>query len=43
MLYIGRNGHRHHVSIAAGNVLGLVKGALEYYLGFDVAIPQAYV
>jgi len=40
LLYIGRNGHRHHVSIAPGNVIGPVQEALEYYLGFDVAIPQ---
>ena len=41
LLYIGRNGHRHHVSIAPGNVMELTKEALEYYLRFDVDIPQA--
>ena len=33
-------GHRHHVSIA-GQPDGPVCGALDYYLGFDVATPQA--
>ncbi|RKZ71466.1 MAG: hypothetical protein DRQ57_18645 [Gammaproteobacteria bacterium] len=39
LLDIGRSGHRHHVSITAGDVAGPVKEALEYYLGFDVTIP----
>ena len=39
LIYIGRNGHRHHVSIAPGDVVAPVKEALEYYLGFEVDVP----
>jgi len=39
LLDIGRAGHRHHVSIAQGDVVAPVKEALKYYLGFDVTIP----
>jgi L-fucose isomerase-like protein len=37
---IGRQGHRHHVSVTAGAVAEPVREALEYYLGCDVAEPQ---
>ena len=40
LLHIGRNGHRHHVSLTAGHVLAPLQEALEYYLGFDVTLPQ---
>lgn len=41
LLYVGRNGHRHHVSITPGErLVAPVKEALEYYLGFNVDIPQ---
>jgi len=40
LLHVGRNGHRHHVSVTNGRVLEPVREALEYYLGFDVAVPQ---
>ncbi|MHB9038597.1 MAG: L-fucose/L-arabinose isomerase family protein [Armatimonadota bacterium] len=40
LLYVGRNGHRHHVSVTPSHVADPVKDALEYYLGFDVASPQ---
>jgi len=40
LLYVGRNGHRHHVSVSSGHVAEPVADALGYYLGFDVCIPQ---
>lgn len=40
LIYIGKNGHRHHVSLAKGSVETPVKEAFEKYLGFDVDIPQ---
>jgi L-fucose isomerase-like protein len=40
LLHIGRRGHRHHVSITAGDVQEPVKDALEHYLGFEVETPQ---
>ncbi|MFA5859274.1 MAG: hypothetical protein WC955_09420 [Elusimicrobiota bacterium] len=40
LLYIGKNGHRHHVAITTGHVLDPVTEALSNYLGFDVALPQ---
>ncbi|MFH1969469.1 MAG: hypothetical protein ABIJ53_04030 [Verrucomicrobiota bacterium] len=41
LLHIGQNGHRHHVSVAGGHILAPVREALERYLGFQVAAPQA--
>jgi hypothetical protein len=35
------NGYRHHVSITPGKYVAPLKEALEKYLGFDVAVPQA--
>ncbi len=40
MLHIGRFGHRHHVSVTPGYVTAPMVEALEYYLGFDVSVPQ---
>ncbi|MBI2440379.1 MAG: hypothetical protein HYV35_03305 [Lentisphaerae bacterium] len=40
LLHIGRNGYRHHVSVAGGHILMSVREALENYLGFQVAVPQ---
>ena len=40
LLYAGKNGFRHHVSATGGLVQAPVREALEYYLGFDVAVPQ---
>lgn len=41
LLYVGKNGHRHHVSVAEGKgVMLSAAHALEYYLGFNVTIPQ---
>ncbi|MFH1614459.1 MAG: hypothetical protein ABIG61_05180 [Planctomycetota bacterium] len=41
LLFIGKNGHRHHVSITPGSrLVEPIKEALEYYLGYNVAIPQ---
>jgi L-fucose isomerase-like protein len=40
LLYVGMQGHRHHVSVTPGSVCGPLTEALEYYLGHEVAIPQ---
>jgi hypothetical protein len=41
LLYVGKNGHRHHVSVTPGQrLVEPIKEALEYYLGFNVALPQ---
>jgi L-fucose isomerase-like protein len=37
---IGRQGHRHHVSVTTGSVVEPVAEALSYYLDCDVAVPQ---
>lgn len=36
--WIGRNGHRHHVSITPGNHVEPLREAFESYLGFDVTV-----
>ncbi len=41
LLHVGRYGHRHHVSVTPSRVLAPVREALAYYLGFEVAVPQA--
>lgn len=38
LLYIGKNGFRHHVSCSAGHVKDALVEALDNYLGFDVAV-----
>jgi len=41
LLYVGKNGFRHHVSVTPGSELvAPLKEALEYYLGYNVAVPQ---
>jgi L-fucose isomerase-like protein len=40
LLHIGRVGHRHHVGVTPGSVMAPVTEALQYYLGFDVTLPQ---
>ena len=41
LLHVGRNGHRHHVSITPGErLVQPIKEALEYYLGYNVETPQ---
>jgi len=40
LLFVGRNGHRHHVCLTPGDHVAPVKEAFENYLGFEVAIPQ---
>jgi len=40
LLYVAQNGHRHHVSVTPGVVTDPMVEALEYYLGYDVAVPQ---
>ena len=40
LLYVGREGHRHHVSITPGHITAPLKEALERYLGFSVTMPQ---
>ena len=39
-LYIGQNGHRHHVNITSGHVMEPVFHAFERYLGYSVVVPQ---
>ncbi len=43
LLFMGRSGHRHHVSITPGAVQDSIKEALENYIGFEVAVPQCVV
>ena len=38
LLTIGRQGHRHHVSVASGRVVAPLREALEKYLGCDVTL-----
>ncbi|MDO8585510.1 MAG: hypothetical protein Q7T82_00565 [Armatimonadota bacterium] len=40
LLHVGREGHRHHVSVTPAYVAAPVREALEYYLEFDVTAPQ---
>jgi len=40
LYYMGRTGHRHHVSIAPGKVMEPLAEAFTGYLGYEVAIPQ---
>jgi len=40
LLHVGREGHRHHVSITSSHVADPLAEALGYYLDFDVALPQ---
>ncbi len=40
LLFVGRNGYRHHVSVTPGNVQAAVAEALGTYLGYDVALTQ---
>jgi L-fucose isomerase-like protein len=40
LLYIGQQGHRHHVSLTPGWIQEPAREALEHYLGFEVTIPQ---
>ena len=38
--FIGKNGHRHHVSVTPGErLVAPVKEALKYYLGYNVDVP----
>ena len=40
LLHIGREGHRHHVSVTPGHVAAPTVEALRHYLGWDVTTPQ---
>ena len=41
LLFVGKNGHRHHVSVAPGkNLVAPLKEALGYYCGYNVSVPQ---
>ena len=40
LLWIGKAGHRHHVSVTSGHVMAPVREALEHYLGYEVSVPQ---
>jgi L-fucose isomerase-like protein len=41
LLHVGMNGYRHHVGVTAGHHIEPLQEALEKYLGFEVAVPQA--
>ncbi|MBT7164406.1 MAG: hypothetical protein HN904_16620 [Victivallales bacterium] len=41
LLHVGRNGYRHHTSVARGLNLAPVREALVDYLGFEVSLPQS--
>ena len=41
LLHIGKQGHRHHVSVTPGRLIQPLAEALGYYLEFDVAVPQS--
>jgi L-fucose isomerase, C-terminal domain len=38
--FIGKNGHRHHVSVTPSAVMLPVREALANYIGCEVALPQ---
>ncbi len=40
LLHVGYQGHRHHVSVTPGLVAAPMIEALEYYLGYEVSLPQ---
>lgn len=40
LINIGRQGHRHHVSVTPGTVGSALCEALGYYLGHAVSVPQ---
>lgn len=40
LLHVGKNGHRHHVSVTPGHVMAPLREALESYLGFEATAPQ---
>ncbi|MGA2642614.1 MAG: hypothetical protein ABSG21_17125 [Spirochaetia bacterium] len=40
LLHVGRNGLRHHVSLARGRVREPLREALMNYLGCSVSLPQ---
>jgi hypothetical protein len=43
LLHVGRNGFRHHVSLARGRVKEPLQEALASYLDCSVSLPQAAV
>jgi len=40
LMHVGREGHRHHVSVTPGHVATALEEGLGYYLGFEVSRPQ---
>lgn len=40
LLHIGKQGHRHHVSVTPGQLSKPLSEALGYYLGFEITAPQ---
>jgi len=40
LLYVGKNGHRHHVSVSPGNVSLALAEAFGTYLGYEIDLPQ---
>jgi L-fucose isomerase-like protein len=43
LIFIGRKGYRHHVSVTPDWVQDPLKEALGYYLNFEVSLPQKEV
>lgn len=43
LLHIGRQGHRHHVSLTPGEYAPALREALGYYLGYEVSDPRSQV
>jgi L-fucose isomerase-like protein len=41
LLHLGKEGHRHHVALTPGEVMGSTQEAMVKYLGYDVTMPQA--
>ena len=41
LLHMGMAGHRHHVALTPGRIVGAVAEAMEKYLGYRVTVPQA--
>ena len=40
LLHLGREGHRHHVALTHGEVMGSMREAMVKYLGYEVTTPQ---
>ncbi len=38
LMYVGRNGYRHHVSVAFGDAKAILEEAFNVYLHYDVKV-----